>query len=68
MEMSVTLDPPGTEKRCKLKERACAGPWSAGPNTGDSDGWSDEVVALGWEGNEECGGEDGGECHQYGEE
>lgn len=25
MEKWVTLDPPGTEKRCKLKERPCAG-------------------------------------------
>ena len=27
IEKSVTLDPPGTEKRCKLKERAFLGPW-----------------------------------------
>lgn len=32
MEISVTLDPPGTEKRCKLKERACAGSRRARPD------------------------------------
>lgn len=29
--------------------------------TGDSDVWRDDVVALRWEGNRSCGGEDGGE-------
>lgn len=51
MEKSVTLDPPGTEKRCKLKERACAGSSRARRDEGDSQVWSDELVTLGWEGN-----------------
>ena len=37
MEKSVTLDPPGTEKRCELKERARAGTLRARPDKGDSD-------------------------------
>ena len=49
---AVTLDPPGTEKRCKLQERVCAGSWRARGEEGDSDVWRDDVVvALGWEGN-----------------
>ena len=47
MEKWVTLDPPGTEKRCKLKERACAGSSGAQADQGDRYVWSDDDVALG---------------------
>lgn len=46
MEKPVTLDPPGTEKRCKLGERARTGSWGALTDSGDSNVWGDEVVAL----------------------
>ena len=46
MEKPVTLDPPGTEKRCKLMERALTGSWGALASKGDSNIWGDEVVAL----------------------
>ena len=46
MEKPVTLDPPGTEKRCKLTERARTSSLGALADKGDSNVWSDEVVAL----------------------
>ena len=51
MEKSVTLDPPGTGKRCTLKERPYASTLRARADGGDSDVWSDDAVALGWEGD-----------------
>ena len=63
MDNSVTLDPPGTGKRCTLKERACASSLRARAEEGDSGVRRDKVVAL-WGGKgreEEFGGEDGGE-------
>lgn len=61
MEKSVTLDRPGTGKRCTLKERPYASTFRARADGGDSDVWSDDVVALGVGGRWEVGGEEGGE-------
>ena len=47
MNKSVTLDPPGTGKRCKLKQRVCAGSSRARRGRGDSEVCSDNVVTLG---------------------
>ena len=47
MEKSVTLDPPGTGKRCTLKEGPYARTLRARADAGDSDVWRDDVVALG---------------------